>query len=206
MKRKNQRDFPQNIIFKDKFSEVWNPFSKAEGEKKRCYLFFDGFRPPIPDCAEPNGDGRIPVSRRGRLGSARLCGFGIICRGHSRMTRRIVVARNGLTLLFRKNRGCIRLPPGGRWILRSKRRREPAKVRAYIKSSNLLIESLPPQAPSTTSWSPSLSEGGFFVPKFCAKQKIIPQGCAFGGGRFVNRPYDASRILMEQRYFPKVGF
>ena len=55
-------------------------------------------------------------------------------------------------------------------------------MRAYIKSSNLLIESLPPQAPSTTSWSPSLSEGGFFVPKFCAKQKIIPQGCTLARG------------------------
>ena len=53
--------------------------------------------------------------------------------------------------------------------MRSKRRREPAKVRVYIKSSNLLIESLPPQAPSTTLWSPSLSEGGFFVPNFCAE-------------------------------------
>ena len=120
----------------------------------------------------------------------------------SGIARRIVVARNGITPLFRKNRGCIRLPPGGRWILRSKRRREPAKVRAYIKSSNLLIESLPPQAPSTTLWSPSLSEGGFFVPKFCAKQKIIPQGCTLVCGRFVNRPYDMSRILMEQGGIP----
>ena len=41
----------------------WNPFEKAETKKKRCYLFFEGFRPPIPDCAEPTGDGRVPVSR-----------------------------------------------------------------------------------------------------------------------------------------------
>ena len=34
----------------------------AEGEKKGCYPFFDGFRQPTPDCSEPNGDGRIPVS------------------------------------------------------------------------------------------------------------------------------------------------
>ena len=34
----------------------------AEGEKKGCYPFFDGFRQPTPDCSGPNGDGRIPVS------------------------------------------------------------------------------------------------------------------------------------------------
>jgi hypothetical protein len=38
--------------------------SQAESEKKGCYPFFEGFRPPIPACAEPNGDGRSTVSRR----------------------------------------------------------------------------------------------------------------------------------------------
>ena len=37
---------------------------QAESEKKGCYPFFEGFRPPIPACAEPNGDGRSTVSRR----------------------------------------------------------------------------------------------------------------------------------------------
>ena len=39
---------------------LWEVF--AEGEKKGCYPFFDGFRQPTPDCSEPTGDGRIPVS------------------------------------------------------------------------------------------------------------------------------------------------
>ena len=36
----------------------------AEGEKMICYIVFDGFRRQTPDCSEPNGDGRIPVSTR----------------------------------------------------------------------------------------------------------------------------------------------
>ena len=37
---------------------------EAEIEEKTCYVFYEGFRPQEPDCAEPNGDGRVPVPRR----------------------------------------------------------------------------------------------------------------------------------------------
>ena len=41
------------------------PFcKKAEIKKKTCYVFFEGFRTQKPDCAEPNGDGRVPVPSR----------------------------------------------------------------------------------------------------------------------------------------------
>ena len=44
------------------YKPYWEVF--AEGEKTICYIVFDGFRQPTPDCSEPNGDGRIPVSTR----------------------------------------------------------------------------------------------------------------------------------------------
>jgi hypothetical protein len=39
-------------------------FGKAEGEKKGCYPFSDGFRQPTPALIEPTGDDKSPVSMR----------------------------------------------------------------------------------------------------------------------------------------------
>ena len=119
-----------------------------------------------------------------KVGFARLIGFGIICRGDSRIARWIIVVRNGIYLCLKKIAVVFASYPEG-----SKVARKFAETRW---DSVILF-----------GWMRTVGDAGpYDMSRILMEHIAIPRGCTFGYGSFVNDPYDTSRFLQKQGGVP----